>query len=106
MQPQIRKSVTKIYLKHLAAGDLPPLAKRRAIDHLVDDAAESRRSSAVDYQTLSKKAMQLPGPGRAAAFAASVLIGLPNSLFNIGHVLWRWTFGRRYERSMRKKIKI
>ncbi|HEY1921672.1 MAG TPA: glycosyltransferase [Tepidisphaeraceae bacterium] len=105
-QDEIRKSVRRIYLKNLEAGDLPPAIQRTAIDVLMDEAARSRHSGDIDYRGLLARAKDVRGMDRLARTAARISFALPTGLSPACDALWRWTFGRRYFRSQRKKAKI
>jgi hypothetical protein len=105
-QDEIRKSIRRIYLKNLESGDLPPAIQRTAIDVVMDEAARSGRSDSIDYRELLARAKNLRGIDRVARLAAWISLTVPHGLFPVCDAIWRWTFGRRYYRSQRKKTKI
>jgi hypothetical protein len=96
-QDEIRKSVRRIYMKNLEAGDLPAGIQRTAIDVLMDEAARSESSERAQYRDLLARLNR----HRMVVMAAWVCLRAPG-----GDALWRWTFGRRYFRSQRKKTKM
>jgi glycosyltransferase involved in cell wall biosynthesis len=96
-QDAIRKSIRRIYLKNLESGDLPAAVQRTAIDVLMDEAARSPRSGRIYYRSLLSQLRK----HRIVQMAAWFCLTVPYC-----DALWRWTFGRRYFRSQRKKTKI